>query len=424
MTTIKSLLFRNEVAAASQDDWLGELVLAKPLSFTLFSTGFAVLALTLVAFLVWGQYTRKIRASGYVVPDVGVIKVVPSQPGVVVRLLVKEGQSVAEGDVLAVLNSERNTERGGASAEVDRQLVLRRTSLQQDQLKIKELYTQQSAELSIRLGYMHNELAQVKSALVLQQKRIDLTKKILENQRKLFEEKFLSEMALRQKEQEWMADLSSLETIHRSHTSLLRDISTVEADQWALPVKLSNELAVVQRSLEALVQDGIENESRREFLLKAPRAGVVTAILIDEGKFASIGQPFLNLIPAGSKLQADVYLPARAAGFVRVGSLGLLQFQAFPYQKFGSQEAKVVKMSRVAVAGNELPYPPPPGSAPGDLYYIASMALTKKTVTAYGKEEPLQSGMGLDANLILDTRSLLEWVFEPLYSVSGNWVRT
>ena len=96
-------------------------------------------------------------------------------------------------------------------------------------------------------------------------------------------------------------------------------------------------------------QDRVENESRRELLLKSPQAGVVTAILTDQGKQAVPGQPLLNLIPDGSELQADVYLPSRAAGFVRMGTRALLQFQAFPYQKFGSHEARVIKLSRVAV---------------------------------------------------------------------------
>ena len=156
-------------------------------------------------------------------------------------------------------------------------------------------------------------------------------------------------------------------------------------------------------------------------LLKSPQAGVVTAILTDQGKLAAPGQPLLNLIPDGAELQADVYLPSRAAGFVRLGTRALLQFQAFPYQKFGSHEARVIKLSRVAVSGSELPYPAPPAAA-GELFYVASLALDKKTVLAYGKDEPLQPGMGFDANLILDTRTLLEWVFEPLFSISGNWI--
>ncbi|WP_295950959.1 HlyD family efflux transporter periplasmic adaptor subunit [Rhodoferax sp.] len=415
---IPSKLFRQEVFIARQDAWLGELVLSKPVSHALLALGFAVLALSLLAYLVWGEYTRKIRASGTIVPNTGVIKVTPAQAGIVVRLAVHEGQNVAEGEVLAVLNSERTTATGGASAEVEKQLNLRRASLQQDALKIQDLYAQQDKALTVRLANLHTELAQVDAALVLQQKRLALSEQMLVNQRKLFAEKFLSEMALQQKEQDGLAELATLEAIRRSRTSLQRDVGTSEADLATLPDKQANELAAVQRNLASLAQDGIENESRRELLLKAPQAGVVTAILTDVGKLVGAGQPVLNLIPAGSELQADVYLPARAAGFVRVGSQALLQFQAFPYQKFGSQAAQVVKLSRVAVVGSDLPYPP--ANAPGELYYIASLSLPKKTVTAYGHEEPLQSGMGFDANLVLDTRTLLEWVFEPVFSISGN----
>lgn len=392
--------------------------MTRHISHIALASGFAALALCLLGYLIWGQYTQKLRATGTIVPNTGVIKVTPAQAGVVVRLLATEGQSVVAGEVLAVLNSERATASGGASAEVQKQLHLRHESLLQGIVKINDLYAQQRKALDARLANMALEMSQLNAALALQEKRIGLTERILANQRQLFAEKFLSEMALQQKEQEWMADLAALEGLRRNRTTLQRDIGAAEADKATLPAKLANELAVVQRSLASLAQDGIENESRRELLLTAPQAGVVTAILTDVGKVVAAGQPVLNLIPAGSELQADVYLPARAAGFVRVGSKALLQFQAFPYQKFGSQAAQVMKMSRVAVAGSDLPYPPP--NAPGELYYIASLTLTKKTVLAYGFEEPLQAGMGFDAHLILDTRTLLEWVFEPVFSISGN----
>ena len=52
---------------------------------------------------------------------------------------------------------------------------------------------------------------------------------------------------------------------------------------------------------------------------------------------------------------------------------------------------------------------------------MATVLIAKQTVTAYGKEQPLQSGMLVDANILLDRRTLFEWVFEPLYSISGRW---
>ena len=82
-----------------------------------------------------------------------------------------------------------------------------------------------------------------------------------------------------------------------------------------------------------------------------------------------------------------------------------------------SHEGRIAKISRTAVAANELPFP----AQQNELFYVATVELTKQSVTAYGKEERLQSGMLVDASILLDRRTLFEWVFEPLYSISGRW---
>ena len=43
-----------------------------------------------------------------------------------------------------------------------------------------------------------------------------------------------------------------------------------------------------------------------------------------------------------------------------------------------------------------------------------------QAVTAYGNEEPLKPGMLLDADILGEKRRLIEWVFEPLYSLKGR----
>ena len=102
-------------------------------------------------------------------------------------------------------------------------------------------------------------------------------------------------------------------------------------------------------------------------------------------------------------------------GFIRIGSIAQLQYQAFPYQKFGSHAGKVIRISRTAVAAPELPFP-----APADVYYVVTILPEQNHVLAYGKKESLQAGMQVDADIWLDRRTLLEWVLEPLYSVAGR----
>jgi membrane fusion protein len=413
----QSRLFRAEVFEAKRDTWLGHVVLIRPISFTFLSLAAAALAVAFLIFLFWGEYTRKSKVAGYIVPSHGLIKVAPQQTGVISQLRVREGQRVAAGDVLAVINTERTGAQGGAQAELNRQIGIRRDSLANDREKIDALYAQQARVLADRTNAMHAELTQVEGGLRLQQERIRIAELVVEKHKRLRAENFISDLAMQQKEQDKLAELATLENLKRSHINLSRDLLTIKSDVRTLPVKRENELSALQRNMAAVEQDRIENETRREFYLIAPQAGLVTGITADPGKLAAAGQVLLNLIPAGSDMRAEVYVPSRAAGFIREGSKALLQYQAFPHQKFGSHEGVVRKISRTAVPTSELPFP----AQQGELYYVATLELHKQTVTAYGKEEHLQSGMLVDANILLDRRTLFEWVFEPLYSISGKW---
>ena len=412
-----SSLFRQEVFSAKRNTWLGEIVLIRPTSFAYLTIITTLIVVVMLSYLFWGEYTRKAKAIGYIVPNSGLIKVAPQQAGIVSELRVQEGQSVNKGDVLAFINTERATAGGDAQLGISKQLTARRGLLNQDREKLTTLYAQQARALSDRANNTRAELAQVESSVALQRERVRITETMLATQRRLNHEKFISDLALQQKEQERLVDLSNLENLKRGRTVLLRDLAAIDADAKALPLKRENEISQVSKSLASLEQDRIEVESRRETLLTAPQSGMVTALATDKGKLALAGQAVLSIIPLGSSLQADLYIPARAAGFVREGATTLLQYQAFPYQKFGTHEGKVMRVSRTAVASTELPFP----SQQGELYYVATVLIAKQTVTAYGKEQPLQSGMLVDANILLDRRTLFEWVFEPLYSISGRW---
>ena len=409
-------MFRQEALDAKKSTYLGEIVLIRPISFTFLTTIAAGISATLLAFLFFGEYTQKAKASGYIAPSQGLIKVSAQQAGIITELRVVEGQLVKQGDVLAILNTERATANGNTQAEIAKQIAARRALFNQDRSKTITLYAQQSHALSDRFANLKIEIMQVESNLALQQDRIRITEVMLATQRRLNNEKFISDLALQQKEQDRLVDMSGLETLKRSRTSLLRDLAGIGADLKSLPFKRENELSALDRNLASLEQDQIEAESHRETMLIAPQSGVVTALAADRGKLAIAGQPLLSIIPTGATLQAELYIPARSAGFIRIGSKTLLQYQAFPYQKFGTHEARVIKISLTAVAANELPFP----AVKDELFYVATLKLAKQSVTAYGKEQPLQSGMLVDANILLDRRTLFEWVFEPLYSISGQ----
>src|SRR5512132_1634963 len=95
-------------------------------------------------------------------------------------------------------------------------------------------------------------------------------------------------------------------------------------------------------------------EARRRIVIPAPQDGTVTAIQAEPGGRADTTVPLLSIVPTGSKLEAQLFSPSRAIGFVRPGQRVRLRYQAFPYQKFGQYEGIVAFVSRSAISPGEL----------------------------------------------------------------------
>ena len=52
--------------------------------------------------------------------------------------------------------------------------------------------------------------------------------------------------------------------------------------------------------------------------------------------------------------------------------------------------------------------------------YRITAKLDKQTVSAMGQEIPLRSGMLVNADILLEQRSLLEWIFEPVLQLRSR----
>jgi len=46
------------------------------------------------------------------------------------------------------------------------------------------------------------------------------------------------------------------------------------------------------------------------------------------------------------------------------------------------------------------------------------VALTRETIGAYGEAMPLQPGMLLKADVVFERRSLVRWLFDPIFAVA------
>ena len=430
-------LFRKEALQAKSTAFLGTTVLRPPLSFAAWSAIAFVLAAAVIAFLLLGEYTKRTRVVGITAPAAGVIKLMAPQPGIVVARHAEEGQAVRAGDVLFVLSTERLTGGGagggtsggisgalgvaGAQGAVLEQLERRRASLVEEQARQGRINAEQTAALQRRLADLDAQGAQIDRELATQRERVRSAQEQLRRYEDLQRQQFMSDLAVQQKREELLDQTARLQTLERSRLALGSDAAGVAADLKQLPLRGAANRAELERQIAALAQDSAATEANRQAVITAPQDGTVTAILAERGQTVG-AQPLATLLPKDSRLEAHLYAPSRAVGFVETGQGVRIRYAAYPYQKFGQYEGQVTQVARSALAANELPAQLTQlgQQAAGEGLYRITVALTQPSVNAYGKAQPLTAGMQLEADILQDTRTLLEWVFEPLVSLRGK----
>jgi membrane fusion protein len=418
-------LFRPQVLGQHQTQWLGTVLVRPAPSHRVF-TLFAVLAAAgILALLFFASYARKAHVSGWLVPEQGMVKVYVSQPGVVSSIFVKDGETVSLGQPLLALSTEQQSAAlGNTQANIARGIAARRDSLVDEERQNQKLFRQQSQALQDRLAALKLELAQIREEIGIQQSRVQLANQSEQRQRGLIERGFISAQQLQGAVEARLEQAAKLRNLERNRMTLQRDYMTLEADLRDLPLKFHAQSANIERNISAMGQELAEAEVRREIIVPAPQSGAVTAIQAEIGGGVKSAVPVLSILPAGTKLEAHLYAPSRAIGFLQVGQKVLLRYQAYPYQKFGHYEGVVSSISGSATSPAELPSQLAGLTSlfgPTEPVYRITVAPARQEVTAYGKPVRLQPGMQLDADIVIERRQLIEWVLDPLYSFTGKW---
>lgn len=419
-------LFRAEAVAEQQTVWLGTVLLAPRVSHSAMAA-FSLAMAGLLVMLLFASYTRTVRVGGLLVSEPGLARIFAPQPGVLVRLRVREGDKVVRGEPLLELSTELQTEAlGDAREAIVRRLQSRRESLLAVRHGQEQIQARQADSLAKRLGTVEDAQAHLDQELTLLRSRLALASQAVQRQQTLYADRFASVQVLSQAQDAMIQLAAEQQSLERQKATLDQERVGLTADLADLPLKNQAELAETDRTVAALEQDIAETEARRQIVVTAPEDGTVSAVQAELGSSINTAVPLLSIIPAGSTLRAQLLAPSRAIGFIAPGQRVLLRYEAFPYQKFGSYEGTVASVSGAAISPAELPQQLAGLTALYDAnkpIYRVVVALARQDITAYGKPVPLQPGMQLEADVLVEKRQLIEWVFDPLYTLTGRWRR-
>jgi membrane fusion protein len=413
-------LFRREVLDARRRTWLGGISLAQPLPVWLL-TGFAVsAAAAIVLFLVFGEYTRRSRVVGQLVPDLGLSTIVAPVAGVVTRPLPNEGEQVRRGQpVVVIATSRATTGSGDMTAGMLDRLEQRRQAALRSFAAERRLLELQADGYAVQMAAARLELEQVESAIAIERRRARIAEDLLAHFRQLAAQKYVTRLQLAQQEQASLEQAAAVQALQRQATALQRDMLRLEQGLRELSARESAQAAARTRELAALGSERLQIEAGGEVLVEAPLDGLVASSLGEAGQAVQAGQPLLDLLPTGSVLLAQLLVPSRAVGFLESGDAVLLRFQAFPHQKFGHHRGRVLQVSRNTLDPRALATLTGDARAAEPIYRVL-VELEAQSVVAYGKAQALRPGMVVEADILGERRKLYEWLLEPLYSLTGR----
>ncbi|WP_244105191.1 HlyD family secretion protein [Burkholderia ambifaria] len=276
-------LFRQEALDATRHKLMGTVSLYSPPWRWLMIGVATALTLVVVAFFVFGSYTKRERVTGQLLPATGLLTVAPPLTGTVVATRVREGQTVAAGAELLAISAEVATELGGTRETVARQLRFQRSRLETDLTSQSQLSGEAQRGLRTRAAALDDQLTQIARQNAQRLRQAELAQRQLDKLQSMRELGYASNSQVEQQEGVLLDAQARLQELARQRLDVGQQLDQTRQQLRELPLTTRNQQNDIQRKLADVEQSIAENEARRTVILRAPQASVVAALLAKPG---------------------------------------------------------------------------------------------------------------------------------------------
>ena len=195
------------------------------------------IGLAIFGILVFGEYTRCVPVQGVVLPNEGLTRVVAPASGWVTEQLVKEGESVRQGDVLYVLGLDSTTAIGNTQSGIIDILHRKRAELQQELVRRRDVDAASKKALLDQERDFQREIAQSASQLKMYEEFATLLQSYVEKQREFVTKGMSTSRDYESRLQTWMSQRSQIEALKRDQIQLETKLSEVRNSLLAFDQK-------------------------------------------------------------------------------------------------------------------------------------------------------------------------------------------
>lgn len=408
-------LFRAEAVAFQRDNrqW-GQVTILQPVP-TAITTFFILAAVALVAaFLYFGSFARKETVEGYLRPASGTAKIFATRTGTIEAIHVKLDQIVKQGQPLLTIQTNQVA---GDDKDVNATMLATLRSQQAALSRQVEAEQQRTEDEKTRLSEscksLERQIADLHDQIDVQTSRIRLSSDFVDVANSLKSKGDIADIEVKRRQLALMEQQQNLSALKQQLAERNSQLAQAQASLLELPTTMAQTILGLRNQLADTEQRIAEVDARRAYVIRSPTAGRVATLQATLGQAVDPQRLQLEIVPVSPDLVAELYVPARAIGFIRDGQPVRILYDAFPYQNFGTYSGHITSISQTmltaAEAGGPLTLREPA--------YEVTASLDRPSVEAYGHRIPLQPDMLLKADIIIERRSLMRWFFGPLLSL-------
>ncbi|MFX1674551.1 HlyD family type I secretion periplasmic adaptor subunit [Paraburkholderia sp. A2WS-5] len=407
-----------------------------------------LVTMTAIALLigVFGRLDIVVTAHGQFIPNARVKTIQPAITGVVREIGVRDGQRVAEGQLLMKLD----TTQAAADADkahtsrLDAELAAARANallaaqhanrspvvpkvddapdarMQDAQrhaegawLEYRAQYESEQAELLKRQAELEITRAQIAKLA----QTAPLAREQADSYRTLVADKYVARNDFLDKEQQALDKEHELAAQRARANELTAAIAEQRAQIEAKALKFRrDQLDELEKATQLVTQnrdDETKAQTRQALMsLTTPVAGTVQQLSVHTlGGVVTTAQSLMEIVPDDA-LEVEARLQNRDIGFVQVGQRAAVKIEAFPYTRYGYLNGTITEVSNDALQDKKL-----------GLTFPIRIRLETNRIHVDNRWITLTPGMAVTADIATGRRTVIGYFLDPLMRTATEGMR-
>lgn len=388
-----------------------------------------------VAFLLWAAIANVdeiTKGDGKVIPSKQLQVIQSLDGGIISEILVKEGQTVREGQVLLKIDATRfisgyresrttylallaKAARLTAVAEGTAFIPPKEVVAEEPQLAQQEqvLYTNRKAELdsqiAIARGQMQQrsqELAEARARNESASQGFEFTSKELRLTKPLVESGAVSDVDLLRLQRDVSRysgeKAQTAAQIGRLHAAISEAQTKIQNVELEFKNQARTELADTQAKINSLGESSVAlSDKVKQADIKSPMNGTIKRLLFNTvGGVVPPGKDIVELVPLEDALLLEARVSPRDIAFLHPGQNAKVKFTAYDFAIYGSLDGALEQIGADSLMDDK-----------GNAYYLVRVRTTKSSL---GPNLPIIPGMVAEVDILTGKKSVLSYLLKPV----------